>query len=234
MKTSICLLLILIGSNSFAQTAFSYQKDFPKILEETREVEGDLAFHKLYERFQKQDKSLTDYEVLALLIGFTAQPEYLPYDNLLQQREIFELNVAGKFEEARQMGQTFVKSHPFNIRGHLELAFSFQNLNEFDSSEYHAYQAQRIQNAMEFSGDGKTENTAMFALGSADGKDFVLTRIRAEILTKGSSTDKNSHVLAVFLAKQGDEKQYYYFNIHHASKTIFAGKATEKKMKKRK
>jgi len=142
------------------------------------------------------------------------------------------MNVVGKYEEAIVLDRKFLTNHPYNLRGNIEMAFAFQNLNQLDSFECYAYRAQRIQNVMVFSGNGKTRNSAMFALSTADSKDFSLTYLKAGIGTKGSSTDDDGNFLDVIQVKFPDEKvEYYYFNIQHASQTVFGGKSLEKKVK---
>lgn len=228
-------LLISIGTNLFfTQVYFNYQKDFKKILERTKNPNDILSFDKLYQRFSKE-LTMSEAEVLALLIGYTSQPEYKPYENLLHQRHIYDLNVSGNYVEALELGKEFIKNHPLNMRGNLEVAYSFQKLNELDSSEFYATKTKIIQNAMRSTGNGKTENTAMFSLSTADSKDFILTYIGAEIGTIGSSSDDNGNFIDVIQAKmKNGQKEYYYFNIQHASKTIFGGKSLEKNIKKSK
>jgi tetratricopeptide (TPR) repeat protein len=229
-KAVVIFTIVCFSNLTHSQSTFRYKRDYNKILNKSKNSNDEISCKNLRTRFLNNDKSLTDFEVLALLIGFTAHDEYLPYDNLAIQREIYNLNIAGNFEEAVKMGKSFLDKHPYNLRGHIELAYAFQNLNLMDSSERYAYRAQRIQNAMLYSGDGKTKNTAMFALGTADSKDFVLTYLQAGIGTIGSSTDDDGNFLDVIEVKYKNGKsEYFYFNIQHASKTVFGGKAMKNK-----
>jgi hypothetical protein len=71
---SICLLLFLVISQStIGQTTFDYEKDFKVIRAKTMDKKDKLSYNKLLKRFSTNDPSLTDFEVLALLIGYTAQ-----------------------------------------------------------------------------------------------------------------------------------------------------------------
>lgn len=65
------MILLVATTCGFAQDTFNYQTDFKNILAKTKDKNHKLAYNKLLTRFSALDTTLTDYEVLALLIGFT-------------------------------------------------------------------------------------------------------------------------------------------------------------------
>ncbi len=231
----ILLFLPVSISTIFGQTEFNYNPDFEKILERTKVENDPLFYSKLVDRFVKSDSDLTESEVLAMLIGFTHHSNYQPFENLEEQRKMYELNRLGKYQESIDVGRKFLANHPFNIKAHWEMAFSFQKLNEIDSSQHHVQMAQMILDAMKSTGDGLTKETAIFALSPNDGNDFVEAFLKAKIGTKGSDSDKKGNTLYVTQAKlPSGESVYYYFNVQHASKTTFGGRGTQKIKGKRK
>lgn len=239
-KTIGLFLLISIGQIAFGQTTFNYKDDFKKILAQTKDPNDNLSYDKLLKRFTVNDTTLTDFEVLALLIGFTDKPEYKPYGDVLTEREIYKLNVEKKYEEGLELGQKFIKTHPLSVKTLFELAYSFHKLNKEDSTQHYVYQGSRIFKAMYFSGDGMTTETPIFALGPADGQDYIYAFVGAAIGDMGSGSDKNGNFLDILEAKFEDGKTIsLYFIIQHATDKMFGGKSIEeelngKKKKKKK
>ena len=82
---------------------------------------------------------------------------------------------------------------------------------------------------MNFSGDGKTAETATFALGPADGQDFIYkfvgSRIGgAKIGTMGSGRDDSGNFLDILevVLKDGTSPYKLYFIIQHATDKMFS------------
>ena len=86
-----CLTFILCFSGStFAQKfKFNYHTDFKKILKRTQNAKDTWYYPKQLERFQKNDTTLTSYEVLGLMIGYTADTNYQPYDDIKVERKVY-------------------------------------------------------------------------------------------------------------------------------------------------
>ena len=77
MKPILTFLCLCFASLTFGQKLeFDYHKDFGRILEESRDEKSDLNYDKLLKRFNRCDTTLTDFETLALLIGFTANKHF--------------------------------------------------------------------------------------------------------------------------------------------------------------
>lgn len=221
-KMTSLLLSLLIGHIAYGQVMFSYKDDFKKILAKTRDVNDSLAFNKLLVRFNRSDTTLSDFEVLALLIGFTDKPEYKPYQDLDTEREIYTLNGNKKYSAALKLGQKFIVSHPLSEKTLYEIAFSFHKLNKEDSANYYLSRGQRIFKAMYLSGDGKSKETPTFALGPADGQDYIHKYVGADIGAMGSGTDENGNFLDILEAKFEDGKSLtLYFIIQHATDKMF-------------
>lgn len=230
-------LLLLIATNqiAFGQSTFNYKDDFQKILTKTKDNNDILSYDKLLKRFRINDTTLTDYEVLALLIGFTDKPDYKPYKDSSTEREIFKLNGEKKYKEGLELGQKFIKTHPLSIKTLFEIAYSYHILKQEDSAKYYLYQGQRIFKAMYFSGDGKSKETPTFALGPADGQDYMYKFVGADIGTMGSGRDKDHNFLDMLEAKFDDGRTMtLYFIIQHATNKMFEGTSIEEELKEEK
>jgi len=220
---------------SFGQTTFSYKEDFKKVLAKTKDQNDNLSYDKLLKRFTANDTTLTDFEVLALLIGFTDKPEYKPYQDLDTEREVYKLNGEKKYQEGLDSANKFLKTHPLSVKTLFEKSYSFHKLEQEDSAQYYLYQGRRIFKAMYFSGDGKTTENPSFALGPADGQDYIRKFVGAKIGVMGSGRDRSGNFLDILEAKFDDgQAMKLYFIIQHATSKMFDGKSIEDELNEQK
>ncbi len=211
IRTIQTILLSILVQTISAQTSFNYHEDFKTILVKTKDSTNDLSYEKLLKRFNANDTTLSDFEVLALLIGFTDKPEYKPYDCLETEREIYILNGEGKYQKGLEKANEFLKTHPLNVKTLIEKSYSFYKLGKPDSAQHYFYQGKRIFEAMYFSGLGTTTDTPTFALGPADGQDYIIKFLEGDIGQMGSSRDKHGNFLDVLEAKTEDGQSVTLF-----------------------
>ncbi len=219
----LTLILYIIYTTALGQTTFNYQNDFKTILAKSKDSTDKLAYEKLLPRFTKNDTTLSNFEVLALLIGFTAKPAYKPYADLAMESQIYKLNGDNHFQDALTMANNFLKTHPLSVKALFEKSFSFYKLNQQDSADFYLYQGQRIFRAMYFSGNGKSPKTPTFALWPTDGQDYIQKFVGGEIGTMGDGKDKAGNFLDMLEAKfQNGQSIELYFIIQHAAEKMFA------------
>jgi hypothetical protein len=229
MKGLLTIILLTSTMTVFGQTTFSYKDDFKNVLAKTKDANDNLSYDKLLKRFAVNDTTLTDFEILALLIGFTDKPEFKPYQDLDTEREIYGINGDGKFKEGLDKASTFLRTHPFSVKVLFEKAYSFHKLGQEDSAAFYAYKGQKIFSAMWFSGNGKTKATPTFALGPADGQDYIHKFVGADIGIMGSDKDANGNYLDMLEAKFEDGTTVtLYFIIQHATDKLFSGEDMKK------
>jgi len=235
MKNFLFLITFSMTLTVFGQSSFNYQTDFEKILAQTKDTSNNLFYDYLLTRFITNDTTLTDYEVLALLIGYTDKAEYKPYTDLTTERKIYEINGDGKYYEAMDSANIFLMTHPLSVKVIFEKSYSFYKLGQKDSAVFSSYKGRRICEAMCFSGNGMTPQTPTFALGPADGQDyirrFIGSRIGgAKIGVMGSGRDSNGNFLDILEVVPNDGTPSYnlYFIIQHATDKMFSKKDMEK------
>ncbi|MES2680232.1 MAG: DUF4919 domain-containing protein [Bacteroidota bacterium] len=223
IKTIGLILLIATTKIAIGQTTFNYKDDFQKVLAKTKDKNDNLSYNKLLKRFSVNDSTLTNFEVLVLLIGFTAQPEFKPYKDLATERKIYAINGDGKFRDALDSANLFLKTHPLSVKVLFEKAYSFHKLGQEDSAAFYSYKGRRIFKAMTFSGNGKSPETAIFSLGPADGQDYIYKAIGSNIGIMGSGRDQNGNFLDILEVAPEDGSTSYrlYFIIQHATATMF-------------
>lgn len=223
IKTFLTSILLITTFSVFGQSTFNYQTDYKKILEKTKEPKENLYYGKQLKRFEINDTTLTNYEILALLIGFTDKKEYKPYVDLDIEREIYKLNGEKKYQDALKKGLSFIKTHPFSVKTLFEIAYSYHKLNQEDKAEFYVHKGRKIFEAMYFSGNGKTPESPTFSLGPGDGQDYIHKFVGADIGTMGSGHDKNGNFLDILDAKFEDGTIVkLYFIIQHATNKMFS------------
>ena len=228
MLKNLTILFIAFGFLVHAQSNFNYKKDFKTILAKTKDVNDILHYDKLVSRFKKNDTTFSNAEVLALMIGFTGRPEYKPYDDLKEEDNIYNLNAEGKYEEALIKADEFLGTHPLSLKVIYEKSFSYFKAQNNDSAKFYAKQGQRIFNAMAYSGDGRTKQTPIFALGPTDGQDYIYKFMQGGIGEKDSGYDEDGNFLDILELnfRTGQSYQLFFITQHAVEKKV-SGKVIE-------
>jgi hypothetical protein len=216
------------SADSTIQT-FNYKKDFKTILTNTQDEESNLSYKKLLKRFQDNDSTLTNYETLALMIGFTEDPKYKPMEDMEKEVEIFDHNNANEFSEAIEKSKSYLRGHPLSLLVLREISYAYGKISKvyekdmvFDSaiyfnglSSYYMSLNDRIMEAMIFSGKGRLPENPIFSLGLADGEYFI-PNVGYEIEKKNTLWNKNGDFLEHIVALDKLTTKDFYFVIQHA------------------
>ncbi|ASK30077.1 hypothetical protein CEY12_08105 [Chryseobacterium sp. T16E-39] len=220
MKTLV-ILFSIIPLFVFSQN-FDYKRDFENILKETQDKKSDLNYESLLERYNKVDTTLTNKQMLSLLIGFTVNKNYKPYKDIEFGRNLYKLNDEKKFNEVIKTGNEFLSTHPFDIKTLYETSYAQSESGNDKVAESYLIKAMLIFKAMNYSGSTTSMDTAFFALNPTDGQDFIRKGIGAKIGMMGSSKDKNGYFIDILEAIfKDDSRQTFYFVIPHATKKMF-------------
>jgi hypothetical protein len=216
MKKIYALLLAILSFTCTAQEVFNYQKDFKTVLARTKDPADSLSYDRLFSRYYLNDTSLTNFEVLSLLIGFTDNPAYKPYTDLAREKEIHNLNLRGEYAKALVEANEFLPTHPFSVKAIFAKAYAFNNLEREDSAAFYAFRGFSIFHAMELTGDGKSSETPFFSLGAEDGQDYIRRAVRVSVGKKGVGQDRNGNFLNVIEARaKNGNSILLYFLIQH-------------------
>lgn len=216
------LLLFIIPSFLFGQRNFEYKKDFETILKETKNKDSELNYSTLLERYNEIDTTLTDKQVLAMLIAFTDNKYYKPYSDIDFGRNLYKLNDDSKFEDVIKSGNEFLSNHPFDIKTIIEVSYAYFKTGNKKESKNILVKTDQIFKAMYYSGNATSIDTPAFALNPSDGQDFIKKAIGAKIGKMASGRDDNGYFIDMLEAKFEDgEAQMLYFIIPHATKKMF-------------
>ncbi|QOW10246.1 DUF4919 domain-containing protein [Kaistella flava (ex Peng et al. 2021)] len=215
-------LFLLFPLSILAQKNFTYKKDFDLILKESKDKKSDLYYPNLLAKYNKIDSTLTDKEMLAMLISYTEDKNYKPYQDFNFGRKLYKLNEESKFAEVIKTGDAFLAKHPFDLKTLFEVSYAYHQTNKQQEADNYLQKAGFIFGAMFYSGDGMTIENPAFALNPSDGQDFIRKFIGAGIGTMGSGRDENGYFMDMLEAKfDNGETHTLYFIIPHATKKMF-------------
>ena len=236
-KILLAIICIFCLSKAGAQN-FNYEEDYKKILQRSKNINDSLYYGKLLKRFNANDTTLSNFEVLALMIGYTGQKNFKPYSYLDIEEEIYMLNDKAKFKDAIKVSDTFIISHPVSQIALIEKSYAFHKLGIKDSANKYSFRFRKIMEAMAWSGNGKTPETAIFAVGPTDGQNFIKKYYGADIGAMGSTRDKYENfcdMLEMKYEKNGETKSVkLYFAIEHATNTMFDDAVIDKILNEKK
>lgn len=207
---------IIPVSDSIANLGFNYQRDFRKIQDQSQDKTSPYYYKKLLIRFLDNDSSLSRADVLALMIGFTLDPNYKPFKDMQTEKEIFDLNDHGQYQDALDESKSFLQKHPLSLRILKERSYAYHQLYKKDSADYFMGQVDKIMGAMIYSGKGKSMDKAIFSLGLNDGEHFI-ANIGMSVNQKSTTWDRHRNFIFIVNAMDNEGTfENWYFNIQHA------------------
>jgi len=218
----LAFIFLFIPLLIFSQKNFEYKIDFANILKESQNKNSDLNYDNLLLRYNKADTTLSDKQMLALLISFTDNKFYHPYKDLDFGRNLYKLNDEGKFDQVIKEGSIFIKNHPFDLKTIFELSYAHHKKGDQTFAEDYLVKTRMIFKAMLFTGDGLSIDHPILALNPSDGQDFIRKGLGREIGTMTSGRDKNGYFIDMLEMKDDDKSgMTLYFIIPHATKKMF-------------
>ena len=226
MKTNILLLFLLcISINVSAQELldFDYTEDYEVILKQTKDESSKLYVEDLFPRFKKGDKTLTEYEVLALNINYTENDNYWPYQDVDLEREIWRLNEEQNFDIALKKCDTLLQRNPFSLIGNREKAYALSETGKVDESVTFENRFYLAVNSILATGEGTSYESSFFTISPMDGQWIIRLILGKEICSMGSGSDEdgNFHDILGVQIDESEECINLFFNIEPASKRIF-------------
>lgn len=234
MRTVFAAAFTFISITAFAQPAFDYKRDFKPFLEQSQDRQSPLYYQKLLVRFLDRDTTLSNMEVLTLMIGYTEDSHYKPFEDMDPEKEVFDLNEEGQYDEAVVKSKVYLQTHPLSLRVNKEISYAYFQKKMQDSADYYMDLVDKLMNAMIYSGTGKKPEQPIFSLGLADGEYFI-PNIGLKVLDKNTDWNANNHFMEIIKAsKSGDDEIMYFFVIEHAKQKIDDDKVNESDGKKKK
>ncbi|MDP5200463.1 DUF4919 domain-containing protein [Flavobacterium sp. DG2-3] len=218
LRILMAFFSLIITNSSFGQD-FDYHNDFKDLLKKSKDKSSEYFYPKLLERFNANDSTLTNKDIVALQIGFTDNKNYKPYETIYKEREILALISDKQYEKAVIKCDKLLKTNPVDFTALMEKGFAYMKLNKTDVL-IHKEKTIKIINSIMWSGDGTTERPC-FVLSPIDGQTLIRYILGGSIGTMGSGRDKNGYFLDILEMKKDDGSLTKYFIIQHATDKMF-------------
>lgn len=212
IATSVLLLMCCFAK---AQDMFDYRHDFNLLLKESKDPRSVYYYPLLLQRFNQNDSTLTMREILALQIGFTADPAYKPYETMDAESNIQDLIGQKKYREALHSCNELLQQQPVNFTALMEKSFAMMKLNN-DSAAFHKQKFMQVMRSVKKSGDGSREHP-FFVLSPGDGQTMITHIWGNKIGMMGSGESPEGYFLDMLqMLIEEAEPVLLYFNIDHA------------------
>ncbi|PLX04973.1 MAG: hypothetical protein C0594_08445 [Marinilabiliales bacterium] len=208
------LFIIIYTGNYLSAQEFNYERDFYSIKLEAKDSTSNFYYPMLKKNFFENSSVQTDFEVLALLIGYTNQKTYNPSAYNQKHKEIIELVTKKKYKNALKICDEILSSNPFSYAALMEKAFILKK-EKMDSASVYEDRLARIESAIFSSGDGSLARP-FFILEPTDAQSWALFRERLNIEKIGSGKDGTGVYLDVIEYRENDSIKKYFFYTNHA------------------
>ncbi|MDF9796336.1 hypothetical protein OKW21_001599 [Catalinimonas alkaloidigena] len=219
MNRLLTLLFSIFSLSAIGQN-FDYNKHFAPLLEVTKDSTSEYFYQSLLEKFEKADTSMTDVEVLIMMIGYTSQPNYKPYSKLDLERNILQLVADKKYNIALDSCNMLLQTNPLNFTALTEKGYCTWKLN-LETAELDRTKVLKIISAIKYSGKGTVEDP-YFVLGPSDGQVLIKYFWGGKIGQMGSGECEGANFCDILECISDDgTSTSLYFNIEHASQTMF-------------
>lgn len=215
--------IFLFSSLLFAQEEpeeFLYYKHYNELLAESTNKKSDYHFDKLYEMYV-EDKDLTEYQTLALLIGYTNKEIYKPEEqDGLESRIIYGID-NDKFSMAQKAVDELLEINPFNLTALVAHEHIYFQENG-DSLKQTNKKFQLINRAIKWSGQGTTD-APYFIINLKDVYTFARINNKA-VRAQGMAKDFASKTVDSYRLydEAGDFQDLLFYRAHIEAKTDYS------------
>jgi tetratricopeptide (TPR) repeat protein len=228
MKIKTTFILLIISTFLYSQRPldtikqFNYKYHYELILNETKNEKSEYSYLKQLKKFTNNETQ-SNFEVLTLLIGFSDNENFKPYLDIFSvDKEIYDLNEDGKYQEAIEYGNRVLLKNPFMIKVLRELAYAYGKIGNTEMDKILMERTGKIYNAMFSSSSitGLNIKEPMFSLGPKDGQYFIKYFCKFKLGDMGSGYDENGYFIDILATTVQEKPATFYFNIDHVRKTM--------------
>jgi len=168
----------------------------------------------LIKRFTKNDSTLSNKEILSLLIEFSKTDSYQPFELMVDEKIILrEINEKNDLKSAKIKSKLLIENQPYNLIANMGINLYEQienNKNEYYSNSKY----EKLINAILFSGNGSLEKP-FFILSPLDKEIILRLVIPHKSYNRKDIGIDDSNTFDVIEIESKGSKRNYYFNVKH-------------------
>lgn len=127
----LCIYLLFPPARAAAQSANEAFRPLTNwnTAQSTRRWEKDKQagrhYAALLDKFNKDDPSLTDSQIVEMMVAYTTTPAYRPFGFAIVEDSLQKLLHAGEYENARKDAMRYLAINPFSLTGNAVLALVY-------------------------------------------------------------------------------------------------------------
>lgn len=214
MKKFIILLLfsLVVLGNGFAQD-FNYSEDFPRLFQESKVENSPFFYPTLKARFLNEGERFSEVELLALLVGQTAQKTYNAYgmvglESTFLGAERFPADTVLKY------GKLVQELNPVSLSLNFGLWKAYEKANNPEYAAVYKQRFDRICETILASGDGSSIRPYL-VISPVDGTVLISKYWKENLSQMGSGENEAGYFLDILTYKKGNEEKTLHFVIDH-------------------
>ena len=213
MKKIVFVMVVFVQCVAFNIQAQSNGRFNLKGLEMlTQDSSSNYFYPTLLDRFMKNDTTMSNDDMILLLVGYTQTKEYLPADQVVIEDSLSKLNKAGQYTSAALTAANYLALNPVSLSANLDMAFAQKNGKNEKLYNKYTYRALRIIQATLSTGTGNSMEDAIYVLSPKD----IYLMLPLQNLTPVKVTDikfKNYLLKEVKVRDAKNKVKTLYFNI---------------------
>lgn len=192
-------------------TNYSALTNIDSLRKITSDASSPYAYRRLLQRYLADDSSLTPAEMYFLIIGYSADPEYSPFN----YSEISAIKMIAGYNQdtAIKKALNLVNTNPLNPSLNRELMYCYRKKNDYNTAAKYERRIQQFFNGVLYSGNG-TCSRPYISLWSREEYNFIayLGCRQTETHSMENCAGQMAEVIDMVNPK-GNETEHIYFNV---------------------
>jgi len=213
--TRLVILIMFFSAtvySSYSQN-FTYSKDYPKLFLESESNESSYFYPSLKTRFLKEGENFSKEEMLALLVGQTAQKSYNAY-GMVGLEKSFLMAEQFPADTILKYGEKVLELNPVSLSLNFGLWKTYQKIQDLTKANIFKKRFELLCETILYTGDG-TKNSPYFVISPIDGMVIITKYKENEVTTMGSGENEEGYFLDILGFKSEVQEGTFHFVIDH-------------------
>jgi len=216
------ILLTLSGAVQAQQIS---KVNFNVITEAVKSPKSRYHYPKLFERYKRNDTTLSKVDYKYLYYGQPAVAGYQPYVKNPKKKELNAALQQNDHSKAIALGKEILATKPFDVNTVFGMVAGYSQMKNDAEAKLWDYKFRRLVDVILDSGDGLKKETAYVVTDAGD--EFIVTGILGLDVVKQTVVDGKYDLLEIAYPNEFNIKQLY-FNIEKPL-SVIGKKTTAKK-----
>ncbi len=184
--------------------------NFNVISEAVKAPKSRYHYPKLFERYKRNDTTLSKIDYKYLYYGQAALPGYRPYGKDPRKQELSNALQQNDYKKALTLGKAILADKPFDVNTIFGMVAAHSQTKNDKEARLWDFKFRRLVDVILESGDGRSKETAYVVTDAGD--EFIVTGILGLDVAKQTVVDNKYDLLEITYPNELNIKQIY-FNI---------------------